>query len=52
MIKSIIEILNYSDYYGFSERIDIAKGKFEVPITLKKIKNTIKRHSKWPRQFK
>jgi len=52
MIKAIIEILNYTDYYGVSERVDIAKGKYEVPTTWKKFKNTLKRHLKWQNQFK
>jgi hypothetical protein len=50
MIKAIIEMLNYTDYYGVSERVDIAKGKYEVPTTLTKIKNTLKRHLQWRRK--
>jgi len=52
MIKAIIEMLNYSEHYNVSERVDIAKGKFEIPTTMKKIKNTIKRHSIWQKQSK
>ena len=50
MVRAIIEMLNYSDYYGISERVDIAKGKYEVPTTWKKIKNTLKRHLQWRRK--
>jgi hypothetical protein len=35
MLKDIIDLLKMSDYYGVDERIDIAKGKYEPPKTLK-----------------
>jgi hypothetical protein len=50
MIKAIVEILNYTDYYGVSERIDIAKGKYQVPTSWAKIKNHLKRHLQWLRK--
>jgi hypothetical protein len=43
MIKSIIEQLSLSDYYKVSERIDIAKGKYELPHTWKEVSKYIKR---------
>jgi hypothetical protein len=43
MIKSVIDLLNSSDYYKVSETVDIAKGKYQLPITWKDVKNYIKR---------
>ena len=33
MMKGLIEMLNASKYYGVSERVEIAKGKYQIPIT-------------------
>lgn len=46
MIKGLIELLNASDYYGVSERVDIAKGKYALPNSWKDSLAKIKRHSK------
>lgn len=35
MIKQIIALLGISNFYGISENIDIAKGKYEIPKTTK-----------------
>jgi len=35
MIKGLIEMLNASEYYGVSERVEIAKGKYQIPISWK-----------------
>ena len=35
MIKETLELLRLKDYYGKSELIDIAKGKYKVPMTIK-----------------
>ena len=43
MIKGIIELLNTGEHYGISERIDIAKGKYQIPSTWKDLKKHIKR---------
>jgi len=43
MIKNIIDILNSENYYGVSERVEIAKGKYEIPTTWKMGWNKIKR---------
>jgi len=43
MIKNIIELLNANEYYGVSERINIAKGKYELPQTWKDLSKYIKR---------
>jgi len=50
MIKEIIQILNYTDYYGVSERVDIAKGKYQIPTSWAKIKNTLKRYLQWQKK--
>lgn len=31
MIKHILDMLKISDFYGKSEYIDIAKGKYKIP---------------------
>jgi chitinase len=46
MIKNVIELLSLSDYYSVSERVDIAKGKNELPNSWKDTFKKIKRHSK------
>jgi hypothetical protein len=46
MIKGIIELLNTNEYFGVSERVEIAKGKHQLPTTWKDVWYKIKRHSK------
>lgn len=48
MIAKIIEALHSFDYYGETEAIDIAKGKYELADTFKKGKEKIKRQ--WSRK--
>lgn len=43
MIKVIIELLNTGDHNGISERVDIAKGKYQTPVTWKDTWKHIKR---------
>ena len=43
MIKDIIELLNTDEYNGVSERVDIAKGKYQIPTTWKDTWKYIKR---------
>jgi len=38
MIKEIVELLKVDDYYGVSERIDIAKGKYKAKRNMKELK--------------
>jgi len=45
MIKNIIDLLNTSDWYVGDEDIDIAKGKYEAPKSLKKLTTSIKRNT-------
>jgi hypothetical protein len=42
-MKEIINLLVISDYYGVSERVDIAKGKYKHPSNWKELKLFIKR---------
>ena len=35
MIKQILELLAIDDWYGVSENIDIAKGKYKINDSLK-----------------
>ena len=46
MIKTVIDLLNISDFYGQSQDIDIAKGKYKYPSTWKELKEFIKRKLK------
>jgi len=43
MIKNIIEMLKANDHYGNDELIEIAKGRYELPIRFNKIIKQIKR---------
>lgn len=43
MIKSIIELLQHNEFYGISEDVDIAKGKYQIPKNWKGVKNLFKR---------
>lgn len=46
MIKHILDLLALDEFYGQSELIEIAKGKFERPKTFKKAFKQIKREWK------
>ena len=43
MIKNVIDLLALYDYYGVSENIDIAKGKYEYTTSFKTAWGKIKR---------
>jgi len=43
MIKNIIDLLNASDWYGESELIEIAKGKYAGVRDYKEMKEQLKR---------
>jgi len=45
-MKEIIQLLNLYEYYGISERVDIAKGKYSLPYTFSELWNVIKRRMK------
>lgn len=43
MIKNIIDLLNASDWYGVSENVDIAKGKYRAVRNWDEAKKQLKR---------
>ena len=43
MVKNIVDLLQTSEFYGQSERIDIAKGRYELPTTWNDVLKLIKR---------
>ena len=43
MIKNILDLLKLDEYYGVSPYIDIAKGKYQAPKTMKEAINRRKR---------
>ena len=45
MIKNIIDLLNTSDWYVGDEDIDIAKGKYQAPKSLKEMRTNVKRNT-------
>lgn len=49
MIKTIIDILQTNNFYGVSENVDIAKGKYAIPYTWKALGKNIKRRL-WPKR--
>lgn len=49
MIKVIIDILQTNEFYGVSENVDIAKGKYAIPFSWKGLGKHIKRRL-WPKR--
>lgn len=47
MIKSIIDLLTQAPFYNVSQRVEIAKGKHEIPTTLSQGWEKIKRDWKY-----
>ena len=47
MIADIFKALHMLDYYGQSEEIEIAKGKYKKPESIKEGLEQIKRKRKW-----
>jgi len=46
----MFEILRLNEFYGESEAIEIAKGRNELPLTLKKGFKQLRRELKWLRR--
>jgi hypothetical protein len=46
----MFELLRLNEFYGESEAIEIAKGKNELPLTLKKGFKQLRRELKWLRR--
>jgi len=44
MISNILNILASNEFYGVSENVEIAKGKYEIPFTWKDVWYKLKRH--------
>ena len=47
MIEIALQLLTLDKWYGISETVEIAKGKYQVVDTVKKGINKIKRDYKW-----
>jgi hypothetical protein len=45
-----IKLLKIDDFYGVSENIEIAKGKYKLPSSIKEGLRQIKRESKWKKE--
>ena len=43
MITQVIRLLNADDWYGVSEKVDIAKGKYKAPSNWKETKEILRR---------
>jgi hypothetical protein len=43
MITKIIDLLKEDKFYGVSERVDIAKGKYKIPYNWKALRNLLRR---------
>mgnify|MGYP003147180607 CR=1 FL=1 len=43
----IFKLLNVDNFYGISENIEIAKGKYKLPETIKEGFKKINREIKW-----
>jgi len=43
MIKTVIDLLNFGEFYGVSNDIDTAKGKYKFPETIKESQLLLKR---------
>jgi hypothetical protein len=43
MIREIVDLLKADDFFGVDPIIDIAKGKYKAPETLKELKQSVKR---------
>jgi hypothetical protein len=47
MIKNIIELLKTDNFYNISEEIEIAKGKYKAPESVKEGIKNVKRRLQW-----
>ena len=43
----VLKLLNIDPFYNTSETIEIAKGKYKIPVTFKEGYKQIKRKIKW-----
>jgi len=42
----VLKLLNIDEFYGISENIEIAKGKYKLPLTFKQAFSQLKRKNK------
>jgi len=42
-LKLILEVLALDNFYGADEDIQIAKGKYKTPMSLREVKDRVKR---------
>ena len=47
MIDKILELLNSNEFYDQSELIEIAKGKYKLPMSIREKKEQVKRTKQW-----
>ena len=47
MLEKILELLQSADYYGESEIIEIAKGKYKLHDNVKGVAEQTKRAKEW-----
>ena len=51
MIAKIIEIVGHSDFHNVSERVEIAKGKYEMITSWNQAWKQIKRMIRWKKSI-
>ena len=47
MLENIIKLLSLQDYFNVSEFVEIAKGKYKIPRTIKEKSQQVKREKRW-----
>jgi|TARA_R100000329_G_C7617305_1_gene219225 hypothetical protein len=50
MLDTILELLNQDEYLAVSKNIDIAKGKYKIPTSIKQKRKQYKREKAWLRK--
>jgi|DEB0MinimDraft_3_1074331.scaffolds.fasta_scaffold222972_2 hypothetical protein len=50
MITKVLDMLAVNDFYNVSERVEIAKGKYERITSWKQAWEQIKRTAKWQKR--
>jgi hypothetical protein len=50
MIRNILDLLQLDNFYGKSENIEIAKGKYQLPTSVKHAIKQGKRKALWQKQ--
>jgi hypothetical protein len=50
MIRNILDLLQLDEFYGKTENIEIAKGKYQLPTSVKHSIKQGKRKALWQKQ--